>query len=136
MFAVGCEQHRSPEVVEVPQAFLGWAVIAWDVAGYAALPKDGAKFIERIPSDGILITSTHQEFGWASDEFYLVDDSGKRSQNAQNVTTHHAVTGSKGADKHSLHFTAFFVGTPTEASAANKDASDRKIDEAFNRIKP
>ena len=109
-----CRQNRPPEVVEAPQKFRGWAVIAWGVVGHPLLPRDSSKLIERIPSNGVLITGSPQNFGWAADEFYILDSSGNRLPNTEEVAEHFAVTGTKGVDPHALHFTEFFVGTPAD----------------------
>jgi hypothetical protein len=130
---VGAQQTRSPEVLEVPQLFRGWAVIVWDIAGYAALPTDGAKLVERLPNDGILITSTHLETGAAADEFYLIDGFGNRVENPNKVGKHHATVGMVGEPPRARYYTSFFVGTQAEAKAVIVDS---KISEAFSRIKP
>jgi hypothetical protein len=129
---VGAAQTRSPEVLEVPQLFRGWAAIVWDVAGYPAFPKDGAKLVERLPNDGILITSTHLESGIAADEFYLIDDFGNRVANPTRVGKHHGTVAVVGESDRARHVTAFFVGTPAEAKAVIVDS---KINEALSRVK-
>jgi len=130
---IGAEQTRSPEVLEVPQLFRGWAVIVWDVAGYPALPKDGAKLVERLPNDGILITSTHLESGVAADELYLIDDFGNRVANPSKVMKHHGTVAVLGSGNQAVHLTAFFIGTPAEAKAVSVDS---KISEALRKAKP
>ena len=113
--------------------FRGWAVIVWNVAGHPPLPRDGAKLVERLPNDGILITSTHLETGAAADEFYLVDDSGNRVANPTKVGKHHGTIGMVGEPPHERYYSAFFVGTPAEAKAVDVGS---KVNEALSRVKP
>src|SRR4051812_46135484 len=130
---VCAQQTRSPEVLEAPQLFRGWAVIVWDVAGYPALPRDGAKLVERLPNDGILMTSTPLESGAAKDEFYLIDDGGNRVENPTKVGRHHGTVGSYGEPGRARHFSEFFIGTPAEAKAVIPDS---KVNEALSRVHP
>lgn len=134
----GCEQSRPAEVIEVPRGFRGWVLIAWGVAGYPELPRDGRKLIELIPGSGVLITSSKQNFGVAADEFHVVDSSGRQIANTGNVFYYYAVTGSKGTDPHALQFTEFFVGTPADAEAEKngEPEADAKIDEVFRIVRP
>jgi hypothetical protein len=78
LLLVGCEQRRAPEVREFPDGFHGWAVIVWNVPNYPQIPIEHGKLIERFFTNGVIITSSKQQFGWALDEAYFVDATGPR----------------------------------------------------------
>src|SRR3954454_21691443 len=112
----GCEQRRSVEVREFPQGYRGWAIIVWGVPGYPELPKDHDKTIERFPTNGIIITSSKQQFGWAHDDSYFVDGAGHRLPSRPN-TPFETVSGiEQGGRK--MDYSKVFVGTKAELEAA------------------
>jgi hypothetical protein len=127
---VGCEQRRAAEVREFPDGFRGWAVIVWNVPGYPPLPTDNGKLIERFSADGVIITSTKQQFGWAHDQAYFVDAAGHRLPSRPNIAVE-AVGGVQQGGR-SMDYTQQFVGTKAELDAAPFEPP--QIEPLFSRL--
>jgi hypothetical protein len=125
----GCEQRRPVELHEFPTGFSGWAIVVWGRSNYPALPTVGDKRVLRFPADGIIITSTQRQFGWASDKFFFVDGAGQRSGPAR---VPFGATGSVDRGGYTMQFTTHFVGTAADVKAASN--SESTVNEAFNRL--
>ena len=132
------QSQRSPTVREFPSSFRGWAVLVWGVPGHPPLPMEGGKMIERFPADGILITSTSGwPTGWATDEGYLLDQSGHRISPPVPVTIEAMESGSMTHYDLRMTYSWFFVGTPEERSAAASTADkEAKKREALKQANP
>lgn len=83
----GCEavwtllrDDRRPNRYLIPEGFVGWVRIDYEVEGAPELPIEDGFRVYRIPSSGLLQTSSAVQSGWASDEYYYVDASGDREQ--------------------------------------------------------
>jgi len=64
---------RTPRYYYVPKDYNGWVTVRFEKEGTPPLKEvDGALEI-RIPSNGILETSSPLESGWARDEFFWAD---------------------------------------------------------------
>ena len=73
---VACEKKRTPERHLISSDYEGVVITIFDPPGFPPLPaKDGFR-IHEYPADGIIITSSSQEFGWASDEMLDVLEGG------------------------------------------------------------
>src|SRR6185369_14770864 len=132
LMLVGCEQRRAAEVSEFPDGFHGWAVIVWGVPGYPQLPTEDGKLIERFSADGILITSSKQQFGFAHDEAYFVDASGHRLPSRPTIAG--AAVGGIQRGGRSMNFFQQFVGTKAELDAAPGDPP--QVETLFSRLYP
>jgi len=129
---VGCGQRRAVEVSEFPAGFHGWAVIVWSVPEYPAIPTDHGKLIERFSLDGVIITSSKQQFGWAKDEAYFIDAAGHRLPSLPRVPF--GAVGQIQQSGHTMHYFQEFVGTDAELRAAPVDAPQLK--KLFSKIYP
>jgi hypothetical protein len=56
----------------IPEGYNGWIRVEFDVPGEAPLRTEGGQIVLKIPSTGLLRTSSPEQFGWARDayEFY------------------------------------------------------------------
>lgn len=79
----GCEaiwtllrDDRRPNRYLIPDGFVGWVRIDYEVEWASGLPVEDGFRVYRIPPSGLLETSSAVESGWASDEYYYVDSSG------------------------------------------------------------
>jgi hypothetical protein len=129
---LGREQLRQAEVYEFPNGFRGWAVVIWDVPGYPKLPIDQGKLVERFPANGIIITSTKQQFGFAHDESFFLDSSGHRLALHPN-TPFGAVGGIKQANR-SMDYFQIFAGTEADLRAAPIQAP--QVEKLFSDLYP
>jgi len=64
----GCEKKRTPNRYLIPANYEGVVITVFDKQGFPELPLVDGFRVHKYPDDGILITSTEQEFGRASDE--------------------------------------------------------------------
>src|SRR5580704_8438072 len=63
----------------IPEGYTGWIRVEFEVQGSPPLPMEGGGYILRIPDDGVLRTSSTEQFGWAKDHYYYYSAQGKRS---------------------------------------------------------
>ncbi|HTQ38062.1 MAG TPA: hypothetical protein VMJ32_03490 [Pirellulales bacterium] len=133
LLLVGCSQQRPPEVREFPDGFHGWALIVWEVPGYPELPSDTGKIVERFPADGLIITSSKQNFGWARDEEYYLDEEGHRLSSLPHIALEHLGRRENNAGC-CMYFSELFVGTDAEAEHAKGKRSDDDV--LYRRICP
>lgn len=62
----------------VPDGYVGWARVQYDVPGAPPLPVEQGKYVLKFPADGLLKTSSPERFGWAKDEFFYDRDGALR----------------------------------------------------------
>ena len=131
-----CEERRTPESHIIPAGYNGVVITIYDQAGYPELPLKDGFLVLKYPKDGILITSSKQEFGWASDEILESSENGipipitlgtpgdrrKRS----------AGTGSWSNGDIELEYA--YKGIGTESNDLGSSGVDRKIEEALQKL--
>lgn len=54
----------------IPDAYTGWIRVEFEVPGAPPLPIDHGEYTIKIPSDGVLRTSSAEQYGWAHDRYY------------------------------------------------------------------
>lgn len=69
---------RRPSQYLIPEGYVGWARVEYQVPGTPPLPVEGGRSVLRFPPDGLLRTSSPEEFGWAKDEFSYLSGGGLR----------------------------------------------------------
>lgn len=69
---------RRPSQYLIPEGYVGWARVEYQVPNAPALPVEGGRSVLRFPPDGLLRTSSAEEFGWAKDEFSYFGSGGLR----------------------------------------------------------
>jgi hypothetical protein len=74
----GNSTHRSSRFL-IPEGYTGWIRIEFEVQGALPLPMEGGQYVLRIPSDGVLRTSSAEQYGWAEDHYYYYSAQGVRS---------------------------------------------------------
>ena len=73
-FGARHESLRSSRFL-IPQGYTGWVRIEFEVPGAPPLPIDHGEYTITIPADGVLRTSSPEQYGWARDRYYY--DSGQ-----------------------------------------------------------
>lgn len=63
------ETHRSARLL-IPEGYTGWVRIEFEVQGAPPLPIEDGQYILRIAADGVLRTSSPEQYGWADDHYY------------------------------------------------------------------
>src|ERR1044071_3448283 len=69
---------RRGEIILIPDSYIGWVRVYYDVPGEVGLPREGGKNLLRIDRDGLLRTSTPLYKGYGVDEYYYVTSTGER----------------------------------------------------------
>ena len=54
----------------IPEGYTGWIRVEFEVQGAPPLSMEGGEYVLRIPVDGILRTSSPEQYGWALDHYY------------------------------------------------------------------
>jgi uncharacterized protein DUF6843 len=70
--------HRSSRFL-IPEGYTGWIRIEFEVQGAPPLPMEGGQYVLKIPSDGVLRTSSAEQYGWAKDQYYYYSGQGVRA---------------------------------------------------------
>lgn len=135
-----CEKKRTPARHLVHANYEGVVITIYDQAGFPALPmKDGYRVYE-YPEDGILITSSKQEFGWGSDETLDVFPDGTHrrisSGNVGGRREHFAASGSQeGGGAPEIEYAFKVIGSVDYWSRVDATEYDRKREEAIRKLK-
>jgi hypothetical protein len=66
---------RAGNIVLIPEGFVGWVRIQYEVQQAPSLPKEGVKYLIHIPSSGSLMTSSARQHGYGIDRYYFMTDS-------------------------------------------------------------
>jgi hypothetical protein len=70
--------HRSSRFL-IPEEYTGWVRIEFEEQGAPPLPMEGNQYVLKIPSDGVLRTSSAEQYGWAKDYYYYYSAQGARA---------------------------------------------------------
>ena len=70
--------ERIPSRYQIPDGYVGWVVIQYDIAGTPAVPVSNKQLVFVIPQSGLLKTSSSQQFGEAHDQYLYCGSSGCR----------------------------------------------------------
>lgn len=62
----------------IPESYTGWVRIEFEIPGASPLPVEAGQTVLKIPPDGLLRTSSPEQFGWAKDYYYFYSNSGLR----------------------------------------------------------
>jgi hypothetical protein len=123
-----CKERRTPEVYEIPSTFRGEVEIEFERPECPPLEIRETKRIFKVPTSGMVCTSSSMQTGWSRDEFWLVDDRGGRQAITENPGKAQMIWGASGATemesnkRKPRHFERFFVGTEIEYRAAAAEA--------------
>src|SRR5450631_64766 len=74
LLGAGKDQARIPSVYELPDGYRGWVLIRFEGPGCDPIPTESENAVFRIPSNGVLCTSSplRADFDWENDEYYFV----------------------------------------------------------------
>ncbi len=68
------QASRPPSRYLIPDGYVGWVRVEYDVAGAPPLLLQDGRFILKFPAKPVLETSSPEHFGWAKDEFFYYRD--------------------------------------------------------------
>jgi len=98
----------------IPDGYVGWVRIEFQVAGAPPTPVEHGQSVFRIPADGLLRTSSPEKFGWGKDGYYYVSGSGVRrlsTDAAHGRLVWGQINGEHGGPFGPRQYEEFFVGT-------------------------
>lgn len=110
--STGNSMHRSSRFL-IPDGYTGWIRIEFEVQGAPPLPMLGGQYVLRIPSDGILRTSSAEQYGFAKDHYYYDSAQGARSlpDSGPAVLIWGKINGEESGASGKRKYEEFFVGT-------------------------
>jgi len=138
--AIVIEKKRTPERHLIPSDYEGVAITIYEQSGFPELPVSDGYRIHEYAEDGILITSSKQEFGSASDEILdvLKDDTHRRigSGSAGDRRDHDTYTsGSLERDgEPNIGFAVKVIGSVDYWNGFVMTEYDRKLEEAIRKL--
>ncbi|MGG4048757.1 MULTISPECIES: DUF6843 domain-containing protein [Paenibacillus] len=112
---------RTPNVILIPEGYVGWVQIIYSQPDGEKFEKRGGKNIIHISNNGIYEASALEpEYGTATDEYYYVDDNGNRKKiDMEELIHNHTIGEGSFHDNNSSKLypkvEKFFVGTEEEA---------------------
>ena len=136
----GCGKRRTPAKYLVPFGYEGVVITVYEQEGFPALPTIDGLSIHRFPADGILITSSKQEFSWASDKIVDALDGGSNraipySLSGERVERFSATGTRSGAGIPTIRYEFKAIGSDEYWSNRNAAEYDKKVDEAIAKIR-
>jgi hypothetical protein len=119
----------------IPEGYSGWVRVEFEVSGEPVLPLEGGQIVLKIPSTGLLKTSSPEQFGWARDSyaFYSAGALQAIPDSGSGRLIWGKINGEKSGSSGKRQYEGFFVGTSEqyrdqmkarEPRASSKD--DRK----------
>lgn len=78
--SMGAPLVRHPTKYLIPENYVGWIEVRYGETTDPVLPVDKGTLICRIPADGVLVTSSLLEEGWAKDEYFYYSQDGSVSE--------------------------------------------------------
>ncbi len=62
----------------IPEGYTGWIRVEFEVHDAEPLPMEHGEYVLKIPADGVLRTSSTEQYGWAKDHYYYESAAGIR----------------------------------------------------------
>ncbi len=117
----GCEQ-RPPAMYELPIDYRGWVQVRFERQGYPPLPTENGADVFRIPTSGVLSTSSSAKSGWGKSEYYYASATKRHqlpalSKGDESLIWGGVYTGGS-PDSEERNSVRFFVGTRVEYERA------------------
>jgi hypothetical protein len=140
---LGCQERRTPARFLIPHDYEGVVITVFGQEGYPELPLVDGFRIHDYPADGILITSSPPEFGWASDEVFDVLADGtyrdlldKLESGVGARRERFSATGSYSGSRIAGTLQYYYKAVGTEKYWKDRDGKeyDLKIDEAIEKL--
>lgn len=97
----------------IPQGYTGWIRVEFEAQGASPLPMQHGEFVLKIPADGVLRTSSREQYGWAKDHYYYESAGGVRPlpDSGQEGLIWGKINGEESGASGKRKYEEFFVGT-------------------------
>lgn len=108
-----CEPSRKPSRFLIPDGYVGWVNIYFEIKDAPPLTIEEGHYVFRIPPAGTMSTSSKLEGGIAVDDYYYVDKQGNRRPLESTSWGEGGMiwAESTGNDANGITYSRFFVGT-------------------------
>ena len=124
------ETQRKPGKYLIPDGYIGWVRIDFNVKDAPALPTDDGFYLLKIPPNGNLRTSTPEEYGTATDEYFYYSASDRKPLKSTGwdgggmiwARSNGSRSGAEGTYEH------FFVGTEEQYKTLGVNYKDENSD--------
>jgi hypothetical protein len=109
----------------IPENYTGWVRIEFDVQGAPPLAKEGGEYVITIPADGILRTSSPEQYGWAHDRYYYYSGQAMHSlsDSGEGALIWGKLNGEALGKSGQRKYEEFFVGTAEQFKNQGKEKS-------------
>jgi hypothetical protein len=84
----GCPRFRKADTVLIPDGYVGWVRIEFNVRGEARFDEKGGRYVVSVPLSGILRTSSSFETGYSDDHYFYVNNHGERIELKESEPAH------------------------------------------------
>lgn len=113
LFSQQCEPARQPSRYLIPNGYVGWVNIYFEIKDAPALPVEEGRYLFKISPTGELSTSSRLEGGIAKDDYYYVDKQDRRRRLESSGWGEGGMIWAEitGNDEKGMIFERFFVGT-------------------------
>ena len=107
----------------IPDGYTGWVRVEFEVQGAPPLPIDHGEYTIKLPAEGVLRTSSTEQYGWAHDRYYYYSGQNMRSLPDSGASAmiwgklNGETTGASGKEK----YEEFFVGTADQFKNQSKE---------------
>jgi len=97
----------------IPEGYEGWVRIEFEVHGAPPLPLEDGEYVLKVPADGVLRTSSAEQYGWAKDHYYYYSAQGVSSlpDSGPAALIWGKINGEESGVAGKRKYEAFFVGT-------------------------
>jgi hypothetical protein len=119
---------RHPSRFLIPNGYTGWVRVEFEVQGTPPLAVQDGEYVLRILSDGILRTSSAEQYGWAKDHYYYYSSQGTRSlpDSGQASVIWGKINGKQSGALGKQKYEEFFVGTMQQFRTQVKGENDSR----------
>lgn len=98
----------------VPDGYVGWVRVEFGIPGAPPVPEERGRYVFRIPTDGVLRTSSPERYGWGNDEYFYDSAAGLQKLPtgvAEKRLVWGKINGEHGGADGARQYEEFFVGT-------------------------
>jgi len=126
------EQERRPSRYLIPEGYVGWLRIEFNVEGAPPIPIEDGHYLFKFPPSGLIKTSSDIEYGWAMDEYYYSSGDDRRRLKGSDWggggMIWGGVTGSKQVpQRERTRYAEFFVGTEEQFKNCGLEYKDSDL---------
>jgi len=117
--------HKStgqPSRFLIPEGYSGWVRVEFNIPGTPLLPMEKGQTILKIPPEGVLRTSSPEQYGWAKDSYYAYSVLATRPlrDTGPDRRIWGKINGESSGSSGKVTYQEFFVGTNQQFSEQSK----------------